>query len=281
MSRAAVELGVTHGAVSHQVRALETTLAVKLFVRHGNTLALTPQGAAMLPAITQAFKSMADAIALVKSPSASGELVISCIPSLLVFWILPRLDRFSQRFPDVKLNLISSNRKRQLYFQDVDVWITHGHEGWPDTHCEFWLHTELLAVCSPALMNSRPLRKVSDLRNHTLLDAYDDSEWNDWIEAAGAPELAIAARRRMSDAHMATLAATYGQGIALCDSLTAADFLEDGRLVEPFDIRIPTPKPFFIVCKQGWKDEPIVRAFTEWIFDESAEARPLGAAAPA
>ena len=136
MSRAAVELGVTHGAVSHQVRALETTLAVKLFVRHGNTLALTPQGAAMLPAITQAFKSMADAIALVKSPSASGELVISCIPSLLVFWILPRLDRFSQRFPDVQMNLLSSNRKRQLYFQDVDVCSTHGHDGGPDTHCE-------------------------------------------------------------------------------------------------------------------------------------------------
>lgn len=268
MSRAAGELGVTHGAVSHQVRSLERRLSVKLFVRDGNTLHLSPHGSALLPSVSRAFESIAQAVTLLMAPSTAGDLVVSCLPSLMVFWLLPRLDRFSQRHPDTRLQLISSNDKRRVYAQDVDIWITYGREAWPDRDSELWFEPSLFPVSSPALINKRPLRSVEDLRSHTLLDAYDDREWNDWLGAAGVPELACGARHLMSDAHMATLAATYGHGIALCDSLTATDLLSEGRLVVPIDLAIPAPASFYIVYRHEIRHAPIVRAFIDWIFNE-------------
>lgn len=277
MSRAASEMGVTHGAVSHQVRSLERTLGVKLFVRDGNTLLLSPHGSALLPSITHAFGSITEAVSLLTAPNTAGELVISCLPSLLAFWILPRLNRFSERHPNVHLKLISSNDKRRVYAQDVDIWITFGREAWPDRDCELWLEPSLFPVCSPALINSKPLRKAEDLRNHTLLHAYDGREWNDWLNAAGVPELACGARHTMSDAHMATLAATYGHGIALCDSLTVRDLLSEGRLVIPIDLKIPSPEPFYIVYRHELRRAPIVRAFIDWVFNETAPQRSFAA----
>jgi hypothetical protein len=109
MSRAANELNVTHGAVSHQVRALESTLKVPLFHRLGGTLQLTAQGAALLPTVTRAFGSIAEAVSLLAEPSREGQLSVCCLPSLMTFWLLPRLDRFSQVHPGIRLRLISGS----------------------------------------------------------------------------------------------------------------------------------------------------------------------------
>jgi len=269
MSRAAAELNVTHGAISHQVRSLEKTLKVPLFVRSGNKFELSPHGAALLPSVTHAFGSIAEAVALLTAPSTEGDLVISCIPSLTTFWLLPRLNRFSERHPGVRLKLISSNDKRRIYARDVDIWVTYGNDSWPDRDVELWYAPMLYPVCSPALMNSKPVRELNDLRNHTLLHAYDGTDWSGWLEAAGAPELACGAGLLMSDAHLTTLAAIHGQGIALCDSLTGVDLLSEGHLVIPIDVRIPAPKAFYLVCRSELRRTPIVRTFMDWVLSET------------
>ncbi|MGB3386882.1 MAG: LysR family transcriptional regulator, partial [Pseudaminobacter sp.] len=86
LSKAAGELHVTHGAVSHQIRALELSLGVKLFERVGQRLKLTAQGAELLPAVSSAFDGIAAATARMTRPSSSGSLVVSCVPALLSLW---------------------------------------------------------------------------------------------------------------------------------------------------------------------------------------------------
>jgi LysR family glycine cleavage system transcriptional activator len=269
MSRAAKELSVTHGAISHQVRSLEQSLKVQLFAREGGRLTLSPQGSALLPAITGAFGSIGEAVALLTAPSTEGTLVISCLPSIMTFWLVPRLGRFADRHPGVRLKLISSNDKRLVLSPDVDVWVTYGLASWPDRDTELWLQASLFPVCSPALINSKALRSVEDLRNHTLLHADDGREWGNWLNAARAPELACGARHVMSDAHLATLAAIHGHGVALCDTLTGTDLLAEGRLIIPLDLTIPAPEAFYIVYRRELKRIPIVRAFIEWLLTET------------
>lgn len=274
MSRAAAELNVTHGAISHQVRSLEKTLKTSLFIRDGSTIKLSAHGAALLPRVTQAFASITDAVALLTQPSAEGDLAISCLPSLMTFWLIPRLNRFSQRHPGVRLKLIASNDKRRVNSQDIDVWITYGVEAWPNRDWKLWFEPSLFPVCSPALINSRPIRGMDDLRGHALLHADDGREWNTWLSAAGVPELASGSQHVMSDAHLATLAAIHGHGIALCDSLTGVDLLAEGRLIVPIDLNIVAPEAFYIVYRRELNRSPLVRTFIDWLFTETLLHRP-------
>ncbi|MGE0006629.1 MAG: transcriptional regulator GcvA [Parvibaculaceae bacterium] len=274
MSRAAAELNVTHGAVSHQVRALERALKTELLVRDGNALKLSPQGEALLPRVTLAFASITDAVAELTQPTAEGDLAIACLPSLMTFWLLPRLNRFAQRHPGVRLKLVATNDRKRVRTQDIDVWITYGVEAWPNRDWRLWFEPSLFPVCSPALINTRPIRTVDDLRGHALLHADGGREWTTWLNAAGLSELNIGSRHVMSDAHLATLAAIYGHGIALCDSLTGVDLLAEGRLVVPIDIKIAAPEAFYIVHRREIGRSPLVRTFIDWLIAETQAHRP-------
>ena len=96
VSAAARELNVTHGAISHQIRALELSFNAALFERGGKRLKLTSQGALLLPAVTHAFEGIAAATAAMTRPTTSGELRIVCVPALLSFWMIPRLHQFTE-----------------------------------------------------------------------------------------------------------------------------------------------------------------------------------------
>jgi LysR family glycine cleavage system transcriptional activator len=275
MSRAAAELNVTHGAVSHQVRSLERTLKTKLLLRDGNALQLSPQGEALLPRVTAAFASITDAVAELTQPMAEGDLAIACLPSLMTFWLLPRLNRFARRHPGIRLKLTATNDKKRVSAQDSDVWITYGVEAWPNRDWKLWFEPSLFPVCSPALINTRPIRSIDDLRVHALLHADDGREWTTWLNAAGLPEPAVESRHVMSDANLATLAAIYGHGIALCDSLTGVDLLAEGRLVVPIDLKITAPEAFYIVYRRELGRSPLLRTFIDWLFAETQAHRPL------
>ena len=109
VSAAARELNVTHGAVSHQIRALEHNLGIGLFERSGQRVKLSAQGALLLPTISAAFESIASATAQITRPATSGDLTIACVPALLSFWLLPRINQFTEQFPDIRLTLVPSN----------------------------------------------------------------------------------------------------------------------------------------------------------------------------
>ncbi|SOC36165.1 LysR family glycine cleavage system transcriptional activator [Rhizobium subbaraonis] len=267
VSAAARELNVTHGAISHQIRTLEESLDATLFDRSGKRLKLTSQGALLLPAVTEAFGGIAAATALMKRPATSGSLTITCVPALLSFWIIPRLDRFIEQYPEVKLSLVASNDTGPLYSRDVDVSILYGDGNWPDCWTRLWRNLRLFPVASPTLLNSRPLRSVRDLSDHTLLHGDQDGrEWNTWFAAADAADLVRSRQLHMSDARLSTEAALHGQGIALGDSITAASLITRGELVVPFDLSVPANDAFYVACRQEVRAAPIVRVFIDWLF---------------
>ena len=266
VSAAARELNVTHGAISHQIRALEASFAVALFERGGKRLKLTPQGALLLPAVSQAFEGIAAATALMTRPSTSGALRISCVPALLSFWMLPRLDQFTEQFPDISLTLISSNDANQLHAADIDVCVLYGDGRWPDCWARLWSNLDLFPVVSPSLLNSRPLRSVRDLRDHVLLHGDDGREWSAWLAAADALDMPRGRQHFMSDARLSTEAALHNQGVALGDSITASTLIAKGELIIPFDLSVPAKDAFYVACRTEVKAAPIVQVFIDWLF---------------
>lgn len=266
VSAAARELNVTHGAVSHQIKALEAVFGTPLFERNGKRLKLTPQAALLLPALTHAFENIAAATALVTRPSTSGSLRISCVPALLSFWLIPRMHQFSEQFPDISLTLVASNDPELLYSPDIDVCILYGDGTWLDCWARLWSNLQLFPVVSPTLMNSRAVRSVRDLRDHVLLHGDDGREWNTWLAAADALDMPRGRQHFMSDARLSTEAALSGQGVALGDTITAGSLIAQGELVVPFDLSVPASDAFYVACRNEVRSAPIVKVFVDWFF---------------
>ena len=273
ISAAARELNVTHGAVSHQIKTLEETLKAALFERGGKRLKLTPQGALLLPAVSSAFDGIAAATALMNRPSTSGRLRISCVPALLSLWLIPRMNSFSEQYPEISLTLTSSNDVDLIHSPDVDVAILYGHGGWRDCWTRQWSTLQLFPVVSPSLLNTRPLRSIRDLRDHVLLHGDDGREWNTWLAAADQLDLPRGREHFMSDARLSTEAARHGQGVALGDSITASSLIAAGELIIPFDLSVPATDAFYVATRNEMRAAPIVRVFIDWLFATLANER--------
>ncbi|GEO86231.1 MULTISPECIES: transcriptional regulator GcvA [Alphaproteobacteria] len=266
ISAAARELNVTHGAVSHQIKTLEETLKAALFERGGKRLKLTPQGALLLPAVSSAFDGIAAATALMNRPSTSGSLRISCVPALLSLWLIPRMNSFSEQYPEISLTLTSSNDADLIHSPDIDIAILYGPGGWRDCWTRLWSTLQLFPVVSPTLLNSRPLRSIRDLRDHVLLHGDDGREWNTWLAAADQLDVPRGRQHFMSDARLSTEAARHGQGVSLGDSITASSLIAAGELVIPFDLSVPATNAFYVATRNDLRTAPIVRVFIDWLF---------------
>ncbi|MEO5326211.1 transcriptional regulator GcvA [Mesorhizobium sp. CC13] len=276
LTKAAGELNVTHGAVSHQIRALEATLKVKLLERAGARLKLTPQGAELLPAVSGAFESIAAATERMTRPTSSGKLAISCVPALLSLWLIPRVGSFMGQYPGISLTFNASNDPSDIHDGDVDICLLYGDGSWTDCWLKKWSGIELFPVVSPTLINNRPIRSVRDLTDHVLLYGDDGHEWQTWLSAADALDVKPLQRHRMADARLATEAAIHGHGVALGDSVTASAMLAKGQLVTPFNLSVPAVDAFYAVCRNEVRSAPIVQVFIDWLFAQREElsARP-------
>jgi LysR family glycine cleavage system transcriptional activator len=272
LTKAAEELSVTHGAVSHQIKALEQSLGVKLFERAGQRLKPTPHGAELLPAVSSAFDGIAAAALKLTRPASSGTLSLSCVPALLSLWLIPRLGTFVAQYPDIQLNLTGSNDPQNIRSAEFDLCLLYGDGRWNDCWMRRWSGLELFPVVSPTLVNARPLRSVRDLGNHVLLHGDHGREWHTWLAAADALDLERGRRHHFTDAHLSIGAALHGHGVALGDTVTASGLLARGQLVAPFGLAVPAVDDFYVVCRNEMKSAPIVRVFIDWLFAEKMEA---------
>lgn len=274
VTAAARELNVTHGAVSHQIRALELSINATLFERGGKRLKLTPQGAFLLPTVSHAFAEIAAATAAMTRPATSGNLSIACVPALLSLWMIPRLHLFTQQFPDVQLTLIPSNDPANLQIRDIDLCLLYGDGKWGDSWSRLWSRLELFPVISPTLLNTRPLRSIRDLQDHVILHGDDGREWNTWFAAIDAGSAPRGRQHFLSDARLSTEAALHNQGVALGDTITASSLIARGELIVPFDRTVPANDAFFVACRNEVRAAPIVRVFIDWLFS-ALEVEPM------
>lgn len=272
LTKAAAELHVTHGAVSHQVKALESSLGVKLFERAGLRLKLTPHGAELLPAVSDAFDGIAAATQRLTRPASSGALSVSCVAALLSLWMIPRLGSFTAQYPDIRLTLTASNDAQDIRSPEIDLCLHYGDGNWGDCWVRKWSSLELFPVVSPTLINNRPIRTARDLADHTLLHGDDGREWHTWLGAADALNLERGKRHYMVDARLSIEAAIHGHGVALGDTVTASELLARGQLIAPFSLSVPAVDDFYVVCRHEMRAAPIVQVFIDWLFSEKEQS---------
>jgi LysR family transcriptional regulator, glycine cleavage system transcriptional activator len=278
-TKAAEELHVTPAAISHQIKGLEDQLGVPLFRRLTRALRLTEAGQAALPPLRDGFDKLADAVDLLRAHEEGGTITVSIEPSFAAKWLVPRLDRFHAAQPDLEVRLDATDKLADFQRDNVDLAVRYGSGDYPGIEVERLLSEEIFPVCSPKLLNGpAPLAQPDDLRHHRLLHLDWNQEsltaptWRMWLLAAGIHDIDFTRGPVFSMNSLALQAAIEGQGVALASRLLAADDLEVGRLVMPFDLSVCDPLDFayYVVIPKRTANLPKVVAFRTWLMGEIA-----------
>lgn len=271
---ASEELNVTRGAISRHVKLLEEQLGVPLFRRHARGVELTDAGRRLQPVLTDAFHRIAREVAQLSADAA--ELRIICPPATSIRWLIPRLDGFRRRHPEIEVRLTTgfpADQHWHMRDHDIAFSLEHCARDGDSVVVEALFPETITPACTPEI--ARRLTHPDDLRGFTLLHetpARDD--WKAWL--AAFPVAGLDARSRGSDfpnRDLATRAAIMGAGVVMVDFVLCRDEIASGALVLPFPDRV-CAGPFGAFCIVGardtWESEK-VRAFRAWLRDAVAE----------
>ncbi len=267
-TRAAEELFVTQAAVSHQIKALEEYLGIKLFRRKNRSLLLTEEGQGYFLDIKDIFIELADATDRLLARSAIGSLTVSTSPSFAIQWLVPRLANFSEQNPDIDVRIKAVDSESNSLTDDVDVAIYYGTGNWPGVRADKLRNEMLIPVCSPLLLNGpKPLTQPSDLKHHTLLHDSSRHDWQAWFRQCGISDINVNQGPVFSHSSLVLQAAAHGQGVALGYSVLSQPDIKAGRLVCPFPEVLISKEAYYLVCLQSHADIGKIAAFRKWMLD--------------
>src|SRR5271165_4816192 len=280
LTKAALELNVTPGALSHQIRGLEDHLGFKLFDRGVRSIALTAAGKALHPGLQAGFLHIRDALASLNRLGDTRVFVISTSPGVTSKWLAPRLYRFSLAHPEIDVRDSSSINNANFTTDGVDAAIRNlpvdaAHD--EALEVEKLLDQSLMPVCSPAFVEKHgPFTSADMLRGVPLI--HDDSfssravmpTWADWFAAAGVRDADVSRGLRFNSADHALDATVQGAGVLLAHDALAYDDLRTGRLVAPFDLALPSGRCYAFVCPKKRRESANVQAFRAWLRGEVA-----------
>lgn len=264
-TKAAQELHLTQGAVSQQIRLLEGHLGVSLFTRLPRGLTLTNEGMSYLPVVQDSISRLAAATNELFSQDQRTPVKIRGSLSFFVHWLAPRLTEFHRLYPNIDIRYISSLWVKDSEADD-DFEIRWGNGQWPGYVSQRLSWDSLFPVCSPDLLARLPLNTTFDLTEHTLLHVLGYEEgWGYWLSMVNETDV-DPSRGMQLDTLLASLRlAELGVGIALARSSMVEDMLADGRLVEPFALRIPASESFYLVRKSGTALSLEAMSFFDWL----------------
>ncbi|PAV26152.1 LysR family transcriptional regulator [Tamilnaduibacter salinus] len=272
---AADELCVTPAAVSYQVKLLESYLGVRLFRRNARHLVLSHAGAQIIPEVMEAFRRLSRATESFRQPDGYQILRVSVAPSLVSRWLIPRMNDFRQRHPEIELQIDARERLVDMRREDVDVALRFGTGDYDSCCVDSLPPLTSFPVCSPALADNGPaLNTVDDIGAYPLIHVewrhtrQPVPDWSEWLEKVGGPPVDMDSGSRFGQQSLALDAAVAGQGLALANALLANDDLASGRLIRPLNESVPLEYTYHVTYLPEMAEVRRVAAFRQWVFNE-------------
>jgi LysR family glycine cleavage system transcriptional activator len=226
---AAVELGVTASAVSHQVRQLEDGLGVRLFVRSNNAIELSEEGRRFLAAVTPALNAIEAAASALHRDA--NEVVVRASVSLALRWLIPRLGRFREAHPAVRVRLETALTPMAAD-DDIDILIGYSRAGTSKPGVTLLFRDVCVAVAAPTV--AERYRRGWDaglLRSAAFISATpDDWDWRKWAGHIGLDWNGVRIANRFDTDDAAWEASAAGLGLALASPRLIERELRSGLL---------------------------------------------------
>ena len=273
---AADELCVTHSAVSHQIKELERSLGVALFLRLGRRVELSEAGRLLFPILRDAFDRIAEGTGLVQRSGHASELTLQVYVTVAVRWLIPRLHRFEQRHPDVRLRLSTTARGWAFDLGNVDAGIIHAEPPLdPRAACWPLFEAKLVPAVGPALAPSGGPGRAADALDYRWLQVEPGArDWATWLAVTGLDGFSGRGSLLFDSYLLAIEAAVEGAGLALIPDFMIASELRSGRLVQPFGPSVRQAGAWYLACRKERAADPLIGRFRSWLEAEVA-ADPL------
>lgn len=278
-ARAAEELGITAGAVSQHIRVLEDFAGQPLFRRLGRGVELTDAGQAAFGHATAALAEMLQAGRAMRASLRGRRISISTAPSFASKWLIPRLSKFQEVYPDVEVRMSADMTLVDFSATDIDLAVRYGPGGYEGLYCERLMPESVIVVASPRLLQGRaPVRTTADLLDLPLI--HDDSPerdpscptWNMWFAARGERRDDAERGLRFNQSSMALEAASAGKGLVLAKRQLALRDIAEGALIAPIEeAHAPVSFAYWLVWPRGRRFEPAQRAFLSWLREQVIE----------
>ncbi|WP_434054220.1 MAG: LysR substrate-binding domain-containing protein [Roseibium sp.] len=274
-TRAAEELHLTQGAISKQVRHLETRLGVELFRRVRQRIVLTDAGRIYLHDIRGALEQMTSATRQVMSYAGSADVLnLAVLPTFGTRWLAPRLAEFGRKYPDAGLNLSVRLQPFDFDEEPFDGAIHHGDPVWAGAIAERLFAEEVIPVASRIFKERHDIRSPQDLARVPRLQlATRPLAWRQWFDLAGVETDTAFQGARFEQFVMISEAAIHHAGAALMPKLFIEDELASGRLVRLFNLSLDQHTAYYFVYPEGRTMRPVVSAFRKWLTEEAETAR--------
>ncbi|MCJ2135912.1 LysR substrate-binding domain-containing protein [Methylobacterium sp. J-026] len=265
--RAAAELGMTQGAVSHHVKALEDALGTALFHRGPRGVTLTEAGDLLADYVRRAFDELAAGLERIGQPRRRTTLVVAAPRSFALRVLVGRLGGFLRAHPWIDFRLDTHRYYADLNHSPGDIAIRAGDGSWKDLAVERLTHETLFPVCTPALCDGAP-PSAAFLRANLLLHYAERPTWPAWLHAAGYDASLGTVGPSFSETALVLAAAEQGQGIAIGRRSLVADALAAGTLVRPFEVEHDDGVGYFLVARKTDLNRTMARVFSDWLLGE-------------
>lgn len=271
-TKAAAELNITQSAVSKQVGQLEQILATSLFRRIRKRLHITPEGSIYLTEVRKILSQVEMSTRyMLAYPGDKEVLNVNTLPTLGARWLMPRLNGFRFRHPNIYLNI--SNRIDLLDFErdNIDISLYFGRGIWPKAECIKLLDEDVIAVCSPRIIPTEPFTTPLQFTNLVLLqNASRPKAWHDWFEAQGLHTEHSYRGPRFETFFMLVQAARVGCGVALVPRFLVEEELLEGKLVIPWAFSlISKENAYYIAYPEHTGQVPKIEAFVQWVIEHT------------
>jgi DNA-binding transcriptional LysR family regulator len=271
---AAAELHLTPSAISHQVARLESDLGVRLFERSAHGVRLSAAGEQYLTRVAGALLAISAATEDMRQ-GVGNSLYVHCAPSIASLWLMPRLRKFAQAFPDIALNLSAAHTHSDFALGQADIDLRYGVPQWGDLIVEPLFEERIVPLASPAFIKEHRLKRIEQLMEVPLIQSnVSVVQWGNWFAAFSNQRAPERFPVRFDRAQMSLDAATQGLGVALESTTIGGLHLSEGKLRPVFSLdKAVRIKAHFAVYPVRHAKRPAVEAFLSWLHGEAARSQ--------
>ena len=274
-SAAARKLGLTPAAVSKSVARLESQLGVRLFQRSTRSLALTTDGDRLVAQVRLPWTEIGDALTALRQGAGkpAGTLKVSMAHTVGRNYVLPLLDDFIERYPDVVLDLHFDNRQVDLIAEGFDVGIGGGIELTEGLIARELSRVHIVLAAAPVYLarHAAPATPAELGRHRGLLRrSLATGRLQPWTLKNQAGHELVASVRPVAvldDPEAMTSAAARGLGVALLPLPHALPFLDRGELVRILPDWYAETRPLTIYYSSRKLVPAKVRVFVEHVIE--------------
>ena len=271
---AAEELGVTHSAVSHQLKQLETQLDTRLFERTNRGLKITVEGSRLLPVLIESFDRISNALNEFRQSDDQGVIRVTCTPTFAAKWLVSRLSDWYASPDACRIHLQPSLEFLDFAGDNLDLAIRCGVPPWEGLEHELLLPIHLVPVCSPeyARQHKLPAEPVAvlehDLIHADVGDHGPGEEWRDWLTGCNVQATQNLPGLAVHDPALAMQAAADGLGLAIGYREFIERDLQAGHLLCASQQLVKHEYSYYLVYRKGQPNQVALNQFKNWLIDQ-------------